>query len=90
MLDKAKVTLLPALAQGLGSFEINIVQVPVIDNVAVAEHPTEALQQIPFPELVPIQALGAFEMEFIRTILLTSKANIKRTPQSHIGITVQI
>ena len=52
VLDNAKVTHLPALAQGLGSFEINTVQVPVIDNVAVAEHPTEALQQIPFPELV--------------------------------------
>jgi len=36
--DKAEVTHLPALAQGLGAFEIDVVEIAVVDDITVAEH----------------------------------------------------
>ena len=38
MLHKAEIAHLPALAEGLGAFEVDVVQIAVVDDVAVAEH----------------------------------------------------
>ena len=50
--------------------EVNIVQVPVIDDVAAAEHGTEAFQKPAFAKLILVQALVAFEMIPVRQVIL--------------------
>lgn len=62
MLHEAEVAHLPALAEGLGAFEIDIVEVSVVDDVAVAEHGPEALQDAVLGEHVFIQALQRLEV----------------------------
>ena len=62
MTDKAEVALLPALAEGLGALEVDVVQIAVVDDVAVAEHGPEALQDAVLGEHVFIQALQRLEV----------------------------
>lgn len=54
MPDKTEVALLPALAEGLGALEVDVVQIAVVDDVAVTEHPAEPPKQVPFPEFMLI------------------------------------
>ena len=70
MTDKAEVALLPALAEGLGALEVDVVQIAVVDDVAVAEHPAEPPQQVPFPEFMLIEALVALEMVTVLRIIV--------------------
>ena len=52
MPDKAEVTFFSALAKCLGADEVDIVEVAVIDDVAVAEHLSESAQKIAFAEFM--------------------------------------
>ncbi len=62
MPDKSEIAAIAALAEGPGSDEIDIVQVAVVDDVAVAEHGPEALQDAVLGEHVFIQALQRLEV----------------------------
>ena len=44
MLHKAEVAAVAALAEGLDADEVDVMQVAVVDDVAVAKHGTEAIQ----------------------------------------------
>ena len=52
MPDKAEVTFFSALAKCLGADEVDIVEVAVIDDVAVAEHLSKSAQKIAFAEFL--------------------------------------
>ena len=72
--DKAEVAAVAALTECFGADEIDVVQIAVVDDVAVAEHGAEAFQYTVFGKQVLIQALyclkviillGIFRMPYI-------------------------
>ena len=70
MADEAEVAAVAALAEGPGTDEINVVQIAVVDDVAVAEHRPEALQDAVLGELVLVEALQALEVVDVGRIVL--------------------
>lgn len=70
MADEAEVAAVTALAEGPGADEIDIVKIAVVDDVAVAEHGPEALQDTVLGKFVLIEALQAFEVVDIGRVVL--------------------
>ena len=71
MADEAEVAAVTALAEGPGADEIDIVKIAVVDDVAVAEHGPEAIQDAMLGKFVLIQALQALEVvDFGRVVLV--------------------
>lgn len=70
MAHKAEIAHLSALTEGLGTNEVYVVKVPIIDYVAVAEHGAKALQEPPLSKLILVQTLQAFEMENMGGVLV--------------------
>ena len=62
MAHEAEVAAVAALTEGPGTDEIDVVQIAVVDDVAVAEHGPEALQDAVLGEHVFIQALQRLEV----------------------------
>ena len=62
MPDEAEVTHLPALAKGSGTLEVDVVEVPVVDDVTAAERRVGTFQQVPLAESILVQAIQRFEM----------------------------
>ena len=69
MADEAEVTHLTSLAEGLGAFEIDIVKIPVVDDVAAAEHRPETLQEPVLAEFILVQAFQRLEVVVFLRVL---------------------
>jgi len=70
VLDKAEVAEFTSLAEGLGTNEIDVVKIAIVDYVAVAEHRAEPFKESTLSELVPVKALQRLEMIAILRIIL--------------------
>ena len=62
MADKAEVAFVTALTEGLCTYEIDIMQFAVVDDVAAAEHRSETLQNVIFGEDVLVQTFQRLKM----------------------------
>ncbi len=92
MPDEAEVAHLPALTEGLDAFEVNVMQVAVVDDVAAAKHRPEAIQKVALAEFVMVQAfqrlkviilLGVFGMPYILPALAGAVLEPQRDDPSH-------
>lgn len=70
MADKAEIAAVTALTEGLGADEVDVMEIPVVDDVAIAEHGAEALQKAALAELIFVQALQALEVENMGRVLV--------------------
>ena len=70
MPDKSEIAAIAPLAKGLGADEIDVMKISVIDDIAVAEHGPEALQDAMLGELILVEALQALEVVDVGRIVL--------------------
>ena len=68
MADEAKVALVAALAEGLCADEVGVGQVAVVDDVGVAKHRAETVDDPVMREDVLVEALHTLETELIGTV----------------------
>ena len=62
MPDKSEIAAIAPMAKGLGANEIDVMKISVIDDIAVAEHGPEALQDAVLGKHVFIQTLQRLEV----------------------------
>ena len=62
MADKAEVAFVATLAESLRANKIEVVQIAVINNVAMAEHRSESFKQAVFLKDMAVEALQRLEM----------------------------
>ena len=67
--DKAEIAHLAALAKRLGAPEVYVVQAAVIDDVTVAKHRAESLQQATLPQFILVQALQRLKMVIVLGVI---------------------
>ena len=65
MADEAEVALVTALAECLGTDEIGVGQVAVVDDVGMTEHRAEAVNHAVFREDVLVETFVALETELV-------------------------
>lgn len=66
--DEAEVAQVAALAKGLGADEVGVGQVAVVDDVGVAEHRAETVDDTVMRENVLVEALRTLEMELVGAV----------------------